>query len=114
VIDILAMYDHLIMSFQRLADKQGLKELDITFRGFDAAVDSESKQWVYAHHLLEDQKRFKTKAQDLKGCSPMLPQYRQALRLWEQAKPRHTGPEPWLSAEEIKEIIAPLSQRSNA
>jgi hypothetical protein len=61
--------------------------------------------------LVEDQGKFKTKVDDLRGYVPMLPRYRQALALWEQAKNRHSGGEnPWFSAEEIRKIIAPLSR----
>jgi uncharacterized protein YfbU (UPF0304 family) len=41
VIYVLAMFDHLLMSFEKLKDKQGLTEFDIKFRGFDSTGDSE-------------------------------------------------------------------------
>jgi uncharacterized protein YfbU (UPF0304 family) len=112
VIQVLAMYDHLIISFEKLEDKKGLTDFDVTFRGFDSADQSEGRQWSYALHLVDDQKRFKTKANDLKGYVPMLPKYREALALWEQVKARRDDvSNRWLSAEEIKEIIAPISAR---
>lgn len=55
VIYVLAMFDHLLMSFEKLKDKQGLTKFDIKFRGFDSAGDSEGRQWAYAVHLVEDQ-----------------------------------------------------------
>lgn len=113
VIDVLAMYDHLINSFERLADKQGLTEFDVRFRGFDAAESAEGRQLGYALHLVEDQGRFKTKVDELKRYEPMLPRYRKALTLWEQAKEHHRSiGDTWLSAEEIREVTAPISKRS--
>lgn len=109
VMNILAMFDHLITSFEKLADKQDLRESDVKFRGFDSHSDEEVGYWQYALHLVENQKRFLTKASDLKGFFPMLSKYREAIELWVPARDRHHDPDLWLSAGEIKEIIAPLS-----
>lgn len=112
VIDVLAMYDDLMISFEKLEDKKGLTEFDVTFRGFDSADSSEGKQWSYALHLVEDQGKFRTKVDDLKGYTPMLPKYREALSVWKKARARRgSASDLRLSAEEIMEIIAPITQR---
>jgi uncharacterized protein YfbU (UPF0304 family) len=110
VIDILAMFDHLIISFEKLQEKEGLTPIDVRFRGFNTSDNSEVRYWTYARHLVEDQRRFKAKAEDLKGYTSMLSRYREALPIYNQAESRHRAPDVWLSAGEIREIIAPLGQ----
>lgn len=100
VIDILALFDHLIRSLERLPDKRGLKESDVRFRGFDSHSDDEVGYWHYAIQLVENQRRFKTLVSELKGYSPMLSKYREAIQLWGETKARRrTSPgaaDPWL------------------
>jgi hypothetical protein len=93
------MFDHLIVSLEKMEDKDSLTEHDVKFQGFDS--HTEDKRWSYALHLVEDQQKSKTKAEDLKGYVPMLPKYRAMLALYEPVKTSRIGPEPWLSAHDI-------------
>jgi len=104
------MYNHLTVSFEKLKNSDSLTDFDIKFRGFDSTT--EGKQWSYALHLVKNQGRFRTNAEDLKGYAPMLPKYRAMLPLWNEAKEAISSKQdPWLSREQIKRIIEPLSHK---
>jgi uncharacterized protein len=103
VINILAMYEHLDGSFQRLEDKNGIHVGDIQFPGFNE--DAEGRQFSYTNHLMKDH-RFMYLHRDYRSpTEPMLPVYRAMLRVWEPMKSRLGGVQPWLPAAEIQRVL---------
>jgi uncharacterized protein YfbU (UPF0304 family) len=103
VINILAMYEHLDGSFQRLEDKNGISPGDIQFPGFHE--DTEGRQFSYTNHLMKDHRFMYLHRDYQRPAEPMLPAYRTMLRVWEPMKSRLAGVQPWLSAAEILQVL---------
>ncbi len=81
VIDILAMFDGLRLSYKKLADKSGVEKSGIRFGGFDG--NNETKQMGYARYFCSlGEGRFKevVKGVDFNSHAPTLWHYRPMLR----------------------------------
>jgi uncharacterized protein len=103
VINILAMYEHLDGSFQRLQEKNAINPGDIQFPGFHE--DTEWRQSSYTNHLMQDHRFMYLHRKNRRPSEPMLPLYRAMLKVWEPMKRRLGGVQPWLSAAEILEVL---------
>lgn len=103
VINILAMYEHLDGSFQRLEDKDAISPGDIQFPGFHE--DTERRQFSYTNYLMQDHRFMYLHRNYQKPSEPKLPVYRAMLTVWEPMKNRLGGVQPWLSADEILVVL---------
>jgi uncharacterized protein YfbU (UPF0304 family) len=102
VIDTLAMFEALQDSYKILADKSGIEEWRVKFRGFDG--NHETKQLAYASFFCaHGGGRFQSleKPKDLNSHSPSLERYRRMLAHWKQS-----GEEYRLTKEQIMKIIS--------
>jgi uncharacterized protein YfbU (UPF0304 family) len=112
VLDILSMYDDIGFSHKALVRKEGIKDVDIRFLGFDG--NYESVQFRYANYVLGEKDRFvnlqaNKKRYGLNSHMPMLSIYRRMLPVWRN---RQQMPQP-LSADCIKAIVqSGLTRRS--
>lgn len=85
VINILSMFDALDVSYKALADKMGLDEWAIRFRGFDG--NTEGKQMAYARYFCGlDGGRFTNlhKGDNFNSHMPMLSVYRRMVAAWKE------------------------------
>jgi hypothetical protein len=83
VIEILSMFRALTDAYRNLADKSGMDERDINFRGFDG--NDESKHFGYASFIIRDKAHFRESrnaGDDLNSHSGTLDRYRSMLRAW--------------------------------
>ncbi len=81
VLDILAMFDGLRLSYKTLSDKSGIDESDIRFQGFDG--NNETKQMGYAQYFcLQDDGRFTdiVNTKNLNSHMPTMWRYQPMLR----------------------------------
>lgn len=113
VIDILAMFDDLFVSFDKLTDRAGLEEEDLAFPGFDG--NQETERMAYARYFCERFEgggRFKSlrraKGFDYNSHAPGLPRYRAMLREYAPVREARRSPgggySP-LSAAEIRRVV---------
>ena len=109
VFDVLDMHRALRNSYDKLADKGGIPEDDIRFRGFDG--NNETKRYAFAEHLKKTGKWTETLSGGLNSHSittmhrypKMLEKYN---RITEKHKEKDSMASEWwmLSAAEIKEV----------
>jgi len=104
VLDILQMYDDLAYSYDALADKDGLTEVDVTFPGFDG--NNETARMAYARYFVVDLDRYaRLKATARKtgfnSHFPAMARYRRML----PAHRRLSRPPSGLSAADIRAIL---------
>lgn len=86
VIDILAAFSAIKWSYEALADKSGIDENHIKFRGFSG--NDETKQMAYARYFCStDGGRFTDldRGDDFNSHFPMLDVYRRVLREWNKS-----------------------------
>lgn len=91
VIEILAMFDSLKQSYNKLSDNADITEGTIQFSGFDG--NNEGKQMAYARFFCErDGGRFTNleRGDNFNSHLPMLARYRRMLAEWKKIDPtRH-------------------------
>jgi uncharacterized protein YfbU (UPF0304 family) len=106
VYDILDMHRQLCVSYDNLADKSGLDENAISFRGFDG--NNETTAFVYARFLIGDLGKWTELAgagDHLNSHAPVIDGYRRMLEVWRQLRAgRDTLGRSPLTAEEMKRI----------
>lgn len=56
VLDVLSMYDLILISFENLESKEGLTTNDVKFKGFDG--NHETKYMAYTRYYIENLERF--------------------------------------------------------
>jgi len=103
VLSILSMYRALTFSYQRLADKSGIKSDDIRFPGFDG--NNEASQYLYTQYFIIDLERFDElkyghENPDLNSHAQKLDKYRRMLNVWNRYENTHE-----LSKEQIIAIL---------
>jgi len=102
VIDILAMFDSLKTSYERLSDKSGIERWQIDFSGFDG--NNEAKQMAYARYFCTSgTPRFTdlNRGDDFNSHMPTLSRYRLMVREWRNFSRGHD-----LSKEAILKIVS--------
>ncbi len=104
VLDVLQMYDDLAYSYEALADKDGLREDDVAFPGFDG--NNEGAQMDYARYFVVDLGRYgrlRQRALDIgfNAHFPTLAMYRRML----PAHRRLSRAPKALSASDIRAIL---------
>ena len=101
VINVMAMYDALQQSFKSLADKEGIKERELAFPGFDG--NEEGEYLSYAKFLREHEGKFTSLKDDsdhLNSHFPTLDIYNRMQEVWAQARNKYA-----LSRDEIRAIL---------
>jgi len=103
VVDILDMYRALTFSFENLKEKEGIREEEIHFDGFDG--NNETRQYLYARYFILDLDRFTEltygqKNPELNSHSARLKKYRNMLAVWKLYKDKHD-----LSSKQIRAIL---------
>jgi uncharacterized protein YfbU (UPF0304 family) len=113
VTDILSMYDDLLMSYERLEDKDGIEAHRVGFPGLDG--NNESWQMGYAKYFcerFEGGNRFETiraaPGFAYNSHARMLPLYRAMLREYEPVRREKRGSGGWqpLSKADIQRVLA--------
>ncbi|MCL4511932.1 MAG: YfbU family protein [Bacteroidetes bacterium] len=102
VINILAMFDALKLSYEALEDKSGINKSRIEFSGFDG--NNETKQMAYTRFICtSDPPRFTrlSRGDDYNSHLPVLSQYRAMLRQWQPIQNKHL-----LTKDDILRIIS--------
>jgi uncharacterized protein YfbU (UPF0304 family) len=112
VVNVLAMYDDLLMSYRNLQDKSGVDEDMVVFRGFDG--NNEPRHMAYARFFCEEfdgGNRFETLRQapgfSYNSHIPSVRRYRAMLAVWtplRQAK-MSGGEHAWLNKEEVQKVL---------
>lgn len=101
VIRVMAMYDALQRSYERLADKEGIEERALAFPGFDG--NNEGEYLSYARFLREREGKFthvKDDSDNLNSHFPTLEVYDRMREVWAQLGEKHE-----LSRDEIRAIL---------
>jgi uncharacterized protein len=111
VVDILAMFQVLRQSFDRLPDKSGIDEGDVRFGGFDG--NNETKQMAYTRYFCgrPGDRRFEDDVDlnNLNSHAERLPHYQAMLREYNRikdAKPRDLSMDGYLfTKDEIAAVV---------
>jgi len=103
VFDVLAMYDALQRSFERLTDKEGISESAVVFPGFGG--NDETHFLVFARYIRDSgQWEWMLKGKDLDCHFPTTWRYRPMLEKWRPIEPIERKAAR-LSRDDIKEIL---------
>jgi uncharacterized protein YfbU (UPF0304 family) len=101
VINVLAMYDALQQSYQRLADKEGIDQNAFAFPGFDG--NNEGEYLGYARFLRDKEEKFtdlQVSGRDLNSHFPTLDMYNRMQNAWAQRGGGHE-----MSRDDINAIL---------
>lgn len=100
VLDILAMFNALHYSYDRLEDKGGIDALKIRFVGFDG--NNEGRQLGYARYLIEQDDRYThlVEGRDLDSHGPFMDEYRDMLERY-----KALGEPSLLTREQLLEVV---------
>ncbi len=104
ILEILEMYRAITFSYNKTEDKEGLKESEIGFLGFDG--NSEGKQLAYATYFILDLGRYGELRGDLvfpdfnSHGSMCVEDYRRMLAIWKKYEKSHS-----LTISQVKKIL---------
>jgi uncharacterized protein YfbU (UPF0304 family) len=100
VIDILEMHSRVNYALRTVADKSGIDEVRLRFKGFDG--NNEGAQMSYAEYLIKDQGKWEEfREMDLNSHFPTLDHYRRMLARWKATDLASLE----LTNEQIRQII---------
>ncbi|MCU1300690.1 MAG: hypothetical protein JWQ87_974 [Candidatus Sulfotelmatobacter sp.] len=106
VFDILDMHRTLLDAYERLDNKDGIEESELSFRGFDG--NHETRYMGYAEFLIHKQGRWpESKHGDINSHRQTLDRYRILLERWKASTDRHH-----LTEEDLRRIVAPINWQS--
>lgn len=100
VLDILAMFNALHYSYDRLEDKSEIEEWKVKFVGFDG--NTEGRQLGYARYLIEQDDRYThlVDGNDLDSHGPFIDGYREMLERY-----KALGEPRLLTREQLFEVV---------
>jgi len=87
VLEILSMFDYLKQGFERLSDKSGIDEHDITFAGFDG--NNEVSYMGYAEYFCRQGRFGSLNIQDFNSHFPAIELYRRMLQAHRESKDKY-------------------------